>query len=257
VQIARASFRESRGARRGGRGYEFLMRLRLLLRVRLLLRLRLLSLPVAAALLVSGHAGAERGAESDLVIDAAAWRIVPRHSGPVNYYAPASERAARFVRARYVPPMKTAVLGFEIPEADRRRAKKLRWTWRATTLPAGGDECVPAKADSAAVVYVTWKRGLRYYTLKYVWSGAGRKGSVCDSKRNAFVAQDTVIVESGGPLGVWRSVEIDLAHQFRHHFEGGDPNAPVPDFVGLGLMTDGDQTRSESAADYGTFVITR
>jgi hypothetical protein len=146
------------------------------------------------------------------------------------------------------------VLGYVIPEADRR-ATQLRWTWRAMTLPSGGDECVSSRADSAAVVYVTWKRGLRYYTLKYVWSAVGRRGSVCDSKRNPFVAQDTIIVESGGPLGEWRSVEIDLAKHFRHHFAGDEPNAPVPDLVGLGLMSDGDQTRSESAADYGRFFL--
>ena len=51
-------------------------------------------------------------------------------------------------------------------------------------------------------------------------SGAG---SVCDSRRNPFVAQDTVIVESGGPLGQWRPVEIDLAEHFRHHFEHDIP----------------------------------
>lgn len=195
--------------------------------------------------------------DPDLVVDASAWRIIKGESGPVNYYTAQSEGAVRYVHARYLPPMKTAVLGYQIPDADRRRVKKLRWTWRAVTLPAGGDECVPDKADSAAVVYVTWKRGLRYYSLKYVWSAAGKKGSVCDSTRNPFVAQDTIIVESGGPLGTWRSVEIDLDQHFRHHFEHDDQTATVPDFVGLGLMTDGDQTHSESAADYGAFVMVR
>lgn len=195
--------------------------------------------------------------ESDLVIDASALRIIKSESGPVNYYTAMSDGAASYVHARYLPPMKTAVLGYATPDADRRRARKLRWTWRAVTLPAGGDECAPGRTDSAAVVYVTWKRGLRYYALKYVWSAVGKKGSVCDSRRSPFVAQDTIVVESGGPLGVWKTEEIDLARHFRHHFEGDDPNAAVPDFVGFAVMTDGDQTHSESAADYGRFVIIR
>jgi hypothetical protein len=29
----------------------------------------------------------------------------------------------------------------------------------------------------------------------------------------------------------------------------------VPDFIGIGLMTDGDQTKSEAVADYGGFEI--
>jgi hypothetical protein len=210
-------------------------------------------------LVVPSSASAEPSAagELPLVVEPQAWRTVKRDSGPVNYYTAMSEGGTSFVRARYQPPWETTVLGYQVPEADRQRARKVRWTWRALTLPNGGDECVSKKADSAAVVYVAWKRGLRYYSLKYVWSAVGKKGSVCDTKRNPFVAQDTVIVESGGPTGLWRSVEIDLASEFRNHFEGGDPTASVPDFVGLGLMSDGDQTRSESAADYGTFVIIR
>ncbi len=196
-------------------------------------------------------------AEPSIVIGPKAWSLIERESGPVNYYATMTEDGTTFVRAQYVPPMKTAVLGYSIPEADRQRVKTLRWTWRARTLPVDGDECTAGKGDSAAVVYATWKRGLRYYTLKYVWSAVGKKGSVCDSKRTPFVAQDTVIVESGGPLGVWRFTEIDLAHQFRHYFEGGRSDAEVPDFVGVAIMTDGDQTRSESSADYGRFVAIR
>lgn len=196
-------------------------------------------------------------ADPDLVIDPSAWRVVQSESGPVDYYTLQAEGTTRFVHARYVPPMKTTVLGYQLHDADRRRVRKVRWTWRAVTLPHGGDECAPRRADSAAVVYVTWKRGLRYYTLKYVWSAVGDKGRVCDSRRNPFVAQDTVIVESGGPLGVWKPVEIDLATHFRHHFAHDDQSAEVPDLVGIAIMTDGDQTNSESAADYGTFTLLR
>ncbi|MGH7271529.1 MAG: DUF3047 domain-containing protein, partial [Polyangiaceae bacterium] len=93
--------------------------------------------------------------------------------------------------------------------------------------------------------------------VKYVWSSVGQRGAVCDRKRNLFVGQDTVIVESGGPLGVWRSEEIDLKAAFRNHFDDGKADGDVPDFVGVGIMTDGDQTHSESAADYADFEIER
>jgi hypothetical protein len=149
------------------------------------------------------------------------------------------------------------VLGWQTPEADRQALRKLRWSWRARRLPAGGDECQSGKGDSAAVVYVSWRRGLRYYTLKYVWSAVGKKGSVCDQKRNPFVAQDTIIVASGGPLDTWQTHEIDLKAEFRKYFEGGDASADVPDFVGVGIMSDGDQTKSVSSADYGVFTLTR
>jgi hypothetical protein len=105
------------------------------------------------------------------------------------------------------------------------------------------------------VVYVSWKRGLKWYSLKYTWSANGTKGEVCDQKRNLFVVQDTVILQSGGPLNEWRTEEFDPSAEFRAHFEKGNPNADVPDFVGLGIMSDGDQTLSISSADYTGFTL--
>jgi hypothetical protein len=122
-------------------------------------------------------------------------------------------------------------------------------------LPSGGNECADGNGDSSAVVYVTWKRGLRWYSLKYVWSSIGPKGATCDRKRNPFRAQDTIIVESGPPLGEWRSVTLSPDVEFRNHFEGGDHRASVPDLIGVGIMSDGDQTKSNSEADYADFVM--
>ena len=48
---------------------------------------------------------------------------------------------------------------------------------------------------------------------------------------------------------------LDLKAAFRRHFADGDANADVPDLVGVGLLTDGDQSHSESAADYADFVV--
>jgi hypothetical protein len=202
-------------------------------------------------------------AEQDLVVDARAWRIVESESGPTNYYSIVNEAGQAFVRAHYVPPMKTALLGWQPPERDRAKVKMVRWSWRARIVPKGADECTPGKGDSAAVVYLTWKRGLRYYTLKYVWSaGNVSLGRVCGRKRNPFVAQDTIIKQAGmkqptAPNGGWETVEIDLGSAFRKHFEDGDPKADVPKFFGVGIMSDGDQTKSESSADFGTFTFIR
>ena len=200
---------------------------------------------------------ARASAESTLKIEPKDWRLVERESGPVNYYRVVKEGESVFLRATYTPPTKTAVVGWQAPDAERGRIRKVAWTWRARTLPKGADECTKGKGDSAAVVYVTFKRGLRYYTLKYVWSASGTRGKVCRQKRTPFVAEDTIIVDSGPSGGAFRSVELDLAREYRRHFEDGDASAEVPPFVGIGLMTDGDQTGSESSADFGTFTLTR
>lgn len=199
----------------------------------------------------------EASADGALRIEPKDWRLVERESGPVNYYRVVKEGELVFLRATYTPPTKTSVVGWQTPDAERERIRKVSWTWRARTLPRGADECTKGKGDSAAVVYLTFKRGLRYYTLKYVWSASGERGRICRQKRTPFVAEDTVILESGPSGGAFRAVELDVAREYRKHFEAGDAAAAVPPFVGIGLMTDGDQTASESSADFGTFTLTR
>lgn len=207
----------------------------------------MLALGLSGVALAAGAQGRQR-------LPLSTFQLVERVSGPVNYYTLVTSEQPHFIRSDYQPGYKTAVVGYSFGESQRR-ASQLSWRWRAQALPRGGNECESGKGDSAAVVYVSWKRGLRYYTLKYVWSAVGARGAVCDQKRNPFLAQDTVILESGGPLGEWRSVRLDLRAEFRKHFEGGNPEAEVPDLFGIGLMSDGDQTKSRSSADFADFTL--
>ena len=188
-------------------------------------------------------------------IDVHQFRVVEAYSGSVSYYRIIEDPTEPFIRAVYHPKLETVTLGIEVPDDLRSNTKLLRWKWRAMVLPKNGDECARGMTDSAAVVYLSWKRGLKWYSLKYVWSSVGKKGQVCDQKRNLFVVQDTVILESGGPTGVWKTEEINPSKEFLAHFENGNPNGDVPDFIGVGLMSDGDQTESVSAADYAGFAL--
>ncbi|HEY3252699.1 MAG TPA: DUF3047 domain-containing protein [Polyangiaceae bacterium] len=202
----------------------------------------------------SSASATEQGARR---LPVAAFRVVERESGPTNYYRLHKDADPPFIRAEYHPPYETAVMAVQVADADRASARVLSWRWRALALPNGGNECQAGKGDSAAVIYVSWRRGLRWYTLKYVWSAVGPKGAVCDKKSNPFVAQNTVVLQTGAPLNEWRSERIDLKAEFRKHFENGDRTASVPDFLGVGIMSDGDQTHSDSSADYADFVLER
>ncbi|HEU4535660.1 MAG TPA: DUF3047 domain-containing protein [Polyangiaceae bacterium] len=214
-----------------------------------------LSLAAAVAVAVAYAPNAAATGGAGLSLDVHRWRVVTRDSGPVNYYRVVDDPAMPFLRAEYRAPLATTVLGFQLPDEQRTRARRLSWSWRAQTLPRGANECAKGAEDAAATVYATWKRGLRWYTLKYQWSSIGAKGSVCNRKRNPLVAQQAVILESGGPLNEWRRESLDLDAEFRKHFAGGDPQAEVPPFVGVGILTDGDQTGTDSAADYAAFVV--
>ena len=188
-------------------------------------------------------------------LDVHDFQIVKRNSGPVNYYEVREDPQGAFIHGVYRPPLETVTLGIEAPDDLKTSAKRLRWRWRALTLPVHGDECKDEPKDSAAAIYVSFRRGFKWYALKYIWSSEATVGVTCNQKRNLFVAQDSIVLRSGGPLNQWVTEEIDLAVEFRRHFAGGDPAADVPRFMGIGLLTDGDQTMSESAADYTGFEV--
>jgi hypothetical protein len=183
-------------------------------------------------------------------VDLRAFKVLERDSGPVSYYKLIRDREQEMVRGIYRPPLRTVTLFAEVPDSHRRGVRKIRWRWRALALPRHGNECADGLGDSAAAVYVTWKRGLRWYSLKFIWSTEAPEGATCNRTRNPLVASDSVVLRSGGPVNVWREEEIDPEALFVQHF-GGE----VPELQGLGLMSDGDQTNSVSAADYSDFVL--
>lgn len=188
-------------------------------------------------------------------IDVHSFKVLERDSGPQNYYRTLDEPLQSFIRGVYRPGLDTVTLFTEVPDELRRGARRVRWRWRALVLPREGNECVDDRGDAAANVYVTWKRGMKWYSLKFVWSTEAPVGATCNGKRNAFVAQDSIILRSGPPVGVWQDEEVDLDRLFRQHFEGGDPAAEIPELQGLGILSDGDQTHSASGADFAGFVF--
>ena len=190
-------------------------------------------------------------------LDLHGFQVLEQYSGPFSYYRIIEHPAEPFVRALYRPGTEPVTIGIEVPDDWRRETKKVRWRWRAMALPKGADECESGKADSAASVYLSWKSGFRYYAVKYAWTTLGKPGRTCDSRRGIFVLQDTVIRRAGGPVGEWTDEELDPDAEFRNHFRGGDKEAEVPDFFGIGLLSNGDDTQSVSGADYTGFILLR
>jgi hypothetical protein len=188
-------------------------------------------------------------------IDVHEFRVLQRDSGPRNYYRVLEEASDTFIRGTYSPWLQTVTLFAPVPDRFRRGVRKIGFRWRALVLPRGANECVDNRGDGAANVYVTWKRGLRWYSIKLDWSTEAPLGQTCNVTRNPLVASDTVVLRSGGPTGVWRDEEIDPDALYRAHFEGGRADAEVPELQGIGILTDGDQTHSVSAADYAAFVL--
>jgi hypothetical protein len=79
----------------------------------------------------------------------------------------------------------------------------------------------------------------------YAWCNKRRPGSVVHSPRTSRIR--TLVVESGaGKLNRWLDYERDIRADFETAF--GEPPGAL---VGVGVMTDSDNTRSLAHAWYG------
>jgi hypothetical protein len=126
---------------------------------------------------------------------------------------------------------------------------RLRWRWRVTQLPRGGDERRAETYDSAAAVYVVFGSPLLPRILKYVWSASVPVGT---QVQNPFYRRATVIVLQSGDmaLGQWREETVNFATDYCRVF-----GAAPEQVLGIGLMTNADSTKSSAEADYDDFLL--
>jgi hypothetical protein len=91
---------------------------------------------------------------------------------------------------------------------------------------------------------------LPYATLMYVWCNTRKPGSVVINPRTDRIRE--LVVESGvRNLDQWMDYERDIRADFVHAF-GEQPGA----LVGIGIMTDSDNTQSSARAWYGPLRLT-
>jgi Protein of unknown function (DUF3047) len=186
-------------------------------------------------------------------IPPSAFTVFKEDSGPVNYYSVGEEDGSPILRAVYRPGLGNVVLMARVPEAARQSVRSVSWRWRAHALPRNANDCGPGASDSAASVFLAFKAGLKLMVVKYVWSTVGTVGASCQSNRGWFFDRDTTLIQVGGPLDVWSSYTFDPRSEFVKHY--GGKLQDVPDFVAIGVMTDGDNSQSPAAADYADFVV--
>ena len=187
------------------------------------------------------------------VIPLSSFTVFKEDSGPVNYYSLGTDEGVPILQGVYRPGLGNVVLNARVPEEARQAVRSVSWRWRVHELPRDANDCGPGASDAAASVFLAFKAGLKLMVIKYVWSTVGTVGQSCQSTRGWFFDRDTTLVAVGGPLDVWSSYEVDPRREFVKHYGGRLED--VPDFVAVGLMTDGDNSRSPAAADYADFVV--
>jgi len=211
------------------------------------------SMSLLLAVLAAGDGGAVPAPTQRATIPPSAFTVFKEDSGPVNYYSVGEDNGSPILRGVYRPGLGNVVLMARVPEASRQAVRAVSWRWRAHALPRDGNDCGPGASDSAASVFLAFKAGLKLMVVKYVWSTIGTVGASCQSNRGWFFDRDTTLLQVGGPLDVWTSYTLDPRREFVKHY--GGKLEDVPDFVAIGVMTDGDNSQSPSEADYADFVV--
>jgi hypothetical protein len=154
---------------------------------------------------------------------------------------------------------------------DPSRYPVIRWRWKITHVLEKGDVRHKAGDDYAARIYVafvfepqtaSWWQRLRHSSaglftdkelpgsaLNYIWANRAPVGTIVS---NPFSEETKmVVVQSGNALqGQWVEEQRNIVEDYRRAF-GRKP----PEIIGIGLMTDTDNTHEKTEAFYGDIAV--
>jgi hypothetical protein len=129
----------------------------------------------------------------------------------------------------------------------------IKWSWKIKqTLPAEN----PYRKDvddfaGRVIVLFPGTFFWQYRAVVYVWADTLPVGTVLPSAFGNNLA--LIVIESGNQhAGVWRQERRNYFEDYRSFFHASPPNT-----MAVAVMTDADNTKSESIAWYGDILITR
>lgn len=149
----------------------------------------------------------------------------------------------------------------------------VRFSWKVPELIAGADLAVREADDSPVRIVLVFEgdrsrfsprdqmlsefaravtgEQLPYATLMYVWCNRREPGTVIPSPRTGRIQK--LVVESGAAsLNRWLDYERDIRADYQKAF--GEPAGAL---VGIGIMSDSDNTRATTSAWYGPLRFSR
>lgn len=205
-----------------------------------------------------------RAARTSLADPAPAWqhRHFPGKQATQYAYARLDGRDAMAVSAVSSASMLRQALHIEPQDLGR-----VKFSWKVPALIAEADLALRDAADSPVRIVLAFAgdrarfsarnamlselshaltgEPLPYATLMYVWCNTRAPGTVIVSPRTDRVRE--LVVESGGKnLNQWLDYERDIRADFETAF--GEPPGAL---LGIGIMTDSDNTHASTQAWYG------
>lgn len=158
-------------------------------------------------------------------------------------------------------------------DIDPTRHSQLEWRWRVDQPVEGADKKRADREDSPARLVIAFAgdrdkldmedranmrlakaltgHDMPYATLMYVWSNRYAPETLIANPRTSRVQ---MIVVEGGPecVGRWGEFKRDVAADFRRAF-GEEPGR----IIGVGVMTDADNTQTSARSVYGDVTFRR
>ncbi len=130
---------------------------------------------------------------------------------------------------------------------DLKKYPYISFKWRVHHVPEGGDERYGRSVDSAAGIYIIYKKklGLIPESVKYVWSATLPVGAA--TQRSGIGRPWNIVAESGEEhMGEWRTYTFNAYEAYKKTFGGNPPDKPE----GIGILSDANSTKSKAYADY-------
>jgi hypothetical protein len=178
------------------------------------------------------------------------WRARGFKHGEKAPYWIEEENGNRFLRAE---DRGENVMLYKEVRWNAREYPYLSFRWRIRAVPEGADERFEHKADSAAGLYLSYRRklGIVPESVKFVWSGSIAAGSAF--RRAGIGMPWTIVAGSGEPDHSWRTFVFHTEDVYRKTF-GKDPGDRP---LGIGLLSDANSTGGLAAADYDDIAVYR
>lgn len=199
----------------------------------------------------------------------AAWQHYPLPGKESTEYSPTRLDGRDVMAARAASSASLLRQRVNIPASDLDRIK---FSWKVPELMARADLAARDNADSSVRIVLAFEgdrsrfsaknamlselahvmtgEPLPYATLMYVWCNSREAGSVITSARTDRIRK--IVVESGTKnLNTWLDYERNIRADYEKAF-GETPGA----LLAIGIMTDSDNTRSNTQAWYGPVTLT-
>jgi len=133
---------------------------------------------------------------------------------------------------------------------DTLKMPHILWKWRIQKFPAGANELDKTANDSAAGIYVIFRKSLwSYQSIKYVWSQNVPVGTVIRHKKKYPIivvrSQQDCSLKSKC-LGQWVEERRNVVKDYQNLFGQNPPSKPYA----IGLLTDANSGPKNSTSNY-------